>query len=114
MRPVVAGLLVAGIGVFEPRILSTGQEFVAEVLDFSLLGQELWWILLLLAVLKIIATSVTIGSGASGGAFMPSLFIGATLGAAYGELVSLIWPSSISPLRPGALRWLGWRRPSRR
>ena len=107
LRPVVAGLLVAGIGVFEPRILSTGQEFVAEVLDFSLLGQELWWILLLLAVLKIIATSVTIGSGASGGAFMPSLFIGATLGAAYGELVSLIWPSSISPLRPGAFAVVG-------
>ena len=107
LRPVVAGLLVAGIGVFEPNILSTGQGFVAEVLDFSLLGQELWWILLLLAVMKIVATSVTIGSGASGGAFMPSLFIGATLGAAYGELVSLVWPSSISPLRPGAFAVVG-------
>ena len=107
IRPVVAGLLVAGIGYFEPRVLSTGQEFVAEVLDFSLLGQELWWILLLLAGLKIIATSVTIGSGASGGAFMPSLFIGATLGAAYGEVVSLIWPSAISPLRPGAFAVVG-------
>jgi CIC family chloride channel protein len=107
LRPVIAGLLVAGIGIFEPRILSTGQEFVAEVLDFSLLGQELWWILLLLAVLKIIATSVTIGSGASGGAFMPSLFIGATLGAAYGELMSLVWPTGISPLRPGAFAVVG-------
>ena len=105
IRPVVAGLLVAGIGFFEPRVLSTGQEFVAEVLDFSQLGQELWWILLLLAVLKIVATSVTIGSGASGGAFMPSLFIGATLGAAFGELIAPIW--SISPLRPGAFAVVG-------
>ena len=105
LRPVTAGLLVAGIGIFEPHVLSTGQEFVAEVLDFSLLGQELWWVLLLLAGLKIIATSVTIGSGASGGAFMPSLFIGATLGAAFGELIAPIW--SISPLRPGAFAVVG-------
>jgi len=105
IRPIVAGLAVAGIGFFEPRILGTGQRFVAEVLDFSLLGQELWWILLLLAVLKIIATSVTIGSGASGGAFMPSLFIGATLGAAFGELMAPIW--NISPLRPGAFAVVG-------
>ncbi|MDH3398906.1 MAG: chloride channel protein, partial [Acidimicrobiia bacterium] len=105
IRPVVAGLLVAGIGYFEPHILSTGQRFVAEVLDFSQLGQELWWILLLLAALKIIATSVTIGSGASGGAFMPSLFIGATLGAAFGELMAPVW--SISPLRPGAFAVVG-------
>jgi CIC family chloride channel protein len=105
IRPVVAGLVVAGVGVFEPRILSTGQEYVAEVLDFTLLGQELWWILLLLAVLKIIATSVTLGSGASGGAFMPSLFIGATLGAAFGELIAPVW--TISPLRPGAFAVVG-------
>jgi CIC family chloride channel protein len=105
IRPIVAGLAVAGIGFFEPRILGTGQRFVAEVLDFSLLGQELWWILLLLAVLKIVATSVTIGSGASGGAFMPSLFIGATLGAAFGELMAPVW--NISPLRPGAFAVVG-------
>jgi CIC family chloride channel protein len=105
IRPIAAGLAVGGIGFFEPRILGTGQRLVAEVLDFSLLGQELWWILLLLAVLKIIATSVTIGSGASGGAFMPSLFIGATLGAAFGELMAPIW--NISPLRPGAFAVVG-------
>ena len=105
LKPLLAGLLVAGIGIFEPRILGTGQDFVSQVLDFSLLGGELWWILLLLAVLKIIATSVTVGSRASGGAFMPSLFIGATLGAAFGELMASIW--SISPLRPGAFAVVG-------
>ena len=105
LKPLLAGLLVAGIGIVEPRILGTGQEFVAEVLDFSLLGEELWWILLLLAVLKIVATSVTIGSHSSGGAFMPSLFIGATLGAAFGELLAPVW--NISPLRPGAFAVVG-------
>ena len=105
LKPLVAGLLVAGIGIFEPRILSTGQDFVAEVLDLSVLGGELWWTLLLLSVLKIVATSVTVGSHASGGAFMPSLFIGATLGAAFGELMAPIW--NISPLRPGAFAVVG-------
>ncbi len=105
LKPLLAGLFVAGIGFFEPRILGTGQAFVAEVLDFSLLGNELWWILLLLAGLKVVATSVTIGSHASGGAFMPSLFIGATLGAAFGELLAPVW--SISPLRPGAFAVVG-------
>jgi CIC family chloride channel protein len=105
LKPLLAGLVVAGIGFFEPRILGTGQEFVAEVLNFSLLGEELWWVLLLLAALKIIATSVTVGSHASGGAFMPSLFIGATLGAAFGELIAPIW--TISSLRPGAFAVVG-------
>jgi len=38
LKPLLAGLLVAGIGIFEPRILGTGQDFVSQVLDFSLLG----------------------------------------------------------------------------
>lgn len=49
----------------------------------------------LLAVLfaaKLLATSLTLGSGSSGGIFSPSLFIGATLGGAFGSLLLLIWP----------------------
>lgn len=106
IRPLAMGLLIAAIGVFEPRILGTGQEFVAEVLDFSLRGGEVWWALMLLTVLKIVATTSTLGSGASGGAFFPSLFIGATLGAAFGELVAPVW-SSISTIRPGAFAIVG-------
>jgi CIC family chloride channel protein len=41
---------------------------------------------------KLIATSLTLGSGSSGGIFSPSLFMGATLGGAFGSLVLLIWP----------------------
>lgn len=43
--------------------------------------------LLLLFALKLVATSLTLGSGASGGIFSPSLFMGATLGAAYAVLL---------------------------
>jgi CIC family chloride channel protein len=49
--------------------------------------------LLLLALAKLLATSISLGSGSSGGVFSPSLFIGATLGAAFASLVTLLFPS---------------------
>jgi len=49
-------------------------------------------ILPLLYVAKLFATSISLGSGASGGIFSPSLYMGATLGGAFGLLVSAIHP----------------------
>ena len=48
--------------------------------------------LLMLCILKLVATCLTLGSGASGGVFSPALFMGATFGAAYGQLVTAIVP----------------------
>ena len=48
--------------------------------------------LLLLYACKLIATSVSLGSGSSGGIFSPSLFMGATLGGAFAALSSTILP----------------------
>lgn len=50
--------------------------------------------LLLLALLKLVAMSASLGSGSSGGIFSPSLYIGATLGAAFAALVGAIWPGA--------------------
>ncbi|MBN2638932.1 MAG: chloride channel protein [Bacteroidales bacterium] len=50
------------------------------------------YLLLLLFVLKLLATSLTLGSGASGGIFSPSLFMGATLGGAFGILINHFFP----------------------
>jgi len=49
-------------------------------------------LLLLLFVMKLLATSLTLGSGASGGIFSPSLFLGATLGGAYGMALQGLFP----------------------
>lgn len=49
-------------------------------------------LLALLCVAKLIATSVSLGAGASGGVFAPSLFIGSTLGGAFGALMLMLWP----------------------
>ena len=53
-------------------------------------------LLIALAGFKMIATSITLGSGGSGGVFAPSLFIGAALGATFGILANDIFPSVIS------------------
>jgi CIC family chloride channel protein len=52
------------------------------------------WLLIALFFLKLVATSVTLGSGASGGIFSPSLFMGAMLGSAFGAGVALVVPGS--------------------
>lgn len=50
------------------------------------------WLLFLLFVCKLLATNLTLGSGASGGIFSPSLFMGATLGATFGAIMHWILP----------------------
>lgn len=112
MRPVGAGLLVAGLIFLEPRLFGTGQSFINALLvseqisAVTGLGGDLWWMLILLAFGKAVATSLTISSGASGGAFMPSLFMGAAIGAGFARLIEPYWTGA-SPLEPGAFAVVG-------
>jgi CIC family chloride channel protein len=107
------GLLVAAAGFasvlltddaefLDPPVLGTGQDFVGSLLSGT---SFVWWILLGLIVLKIIATSATLGSRASGGAFAPSLFMGAALGAGFVALLDPVW--GFSELRSGAFALVG-------
>ena len=57
------------------------------VLENGIEGKYVAWFLIVLLVGKIIATSLTIGIGGSGGVFAPTLFMGAMLGTAFGDLV---------------------------
>ena len=54
------------------------------------------WFLLLLAALKLLSTSLTLGSGASGGIFSPALFMGAALGGMYGSILHQLFPTFVS------------------
>ncbi|MFZ0624901.1 MAG: chloride channel protein [Acidimicrobiia bacterium] len=102
-RPALLGLLVAALGLFHGEILGTGQEFVGQILsnqaDFA------WWTLVLLAVMKAIATAATLGGKGSGGIFMPSLFIGAATGSGFARLLAPIW--GLSTIQPGAFGVVG-------
>lgn len=79
IKPAIAGVVVGTMGIFFPQILSMGYGW----LQFAVEGNtaELAaWTMLALVFLKIIATSLTIGSGGSGGVFAPGLFIGGMVG----------------------------------
>lgn len=89
IRPASGGLLVGVGAVFYPHIMGVGYESIRVLFD----GQLAWGLAILLVGLKIVATSITIGSGGSGGVFAPSLFIGAMLGGAFGQIVHLWFPN---------------------
>ncbi|WP_109466513.1 chloride channel protein [Albibacillus kandeliae] len=90
------GMLSLGI-LFYVLLLTTGQYHTESVgyatIEAVLTGQlAAPGFLLLLFVLKMIATSVSLGAGASGGVFSPSLFLGAMLGGAFGGALDLMFP----------------------
>ena len=88
IRPAVAGLIVGVIAIFYPQVLGVGYEATDEALR-EVLTIEM---LIILAVLKTAATAITIGSGAGGGVFSPSLFIGAMIGGAFGVIATMVFP----------------------
>ncbi len=71
-------------------VAGVGYSTIQDILMGTLLNP---YFLLLITFLKLLATSLTLGSGASGGIFSPSLFMGATLGAMYGSFLNMIFPS---------------------
>jgi CIC family chloride channel protein len=105
MRPIIFGLLVAGIAWFEPDVLGTGQGVVAGLINQVDAGEVIWWSTLALAGYKIVTAATTLGVGGFGGIFMPSLFIGAALGAGYAALLAPAW--GVSELAPGSFAIVG-------
>lgn len=91
-KPVVGGLGVGVLGFALPQVFGTG----FTTIELALNGQVGWVLLLALVFAKILATSLTLGSGSSGGVFAPALFIGAVLGGAYGQLAHLAFPSIVA------------------
>ena len=80
LKASIGGLMVGGIGVFLPEIFGVGYYTIS----LALTGQLTAMALGVLVVMKILSTSLTIGSGGSGGIFAPSLFLGAMTGGFLG------------------------------
>ncbi len=87
-RMALGGLVVGAISVYEPQVWGNGYSVVNAVLQ----DPWAWQALLTVLVLKMIATAATHGSGAVGGAFTPTIFVGAMLGALFGTLVHSLLP----------------------
>ncbi len=64
-----------------------------------------WYALAALAIGKIIATSLTLNTGGSGGVFTPSLYIGAATGGAVGSALAAAWPAG--NIHPGIYGLVG-------
>lgn len=98
----MAGMLAVG-AIMYVLMICFGHYYIegvgyATVQDILLGTESSRALLLLLLALKLLATSLTLGSGASGGIFSPALFLGATLGGAYGVLLQRLFPEmAISP-----------------
>jgi CIC family chloride channel protein len=88
LKPALGGLLLGIMGIFYPQLFGVGYEAI----DAALQEQTIIWILLVLAFMKVAATSLTLGSGGSGGIFAPSLFMGAMLGGFFGYVIHLAFP----------------------
>ncbi|HUO27552.1 MAG TPA: chloride channel protein [Candidatus Aquilonibacter sp.] len=88
-QPAVAGLIVGLIAFFgAPEVLGAGYDSM----DQAMHGQYAWKLLAILALLKILATTVSFVSGTPGGMFAPALFVGAMLGGAVGGVERLFVP----------------------
>ena len=89
VKPAIGGLLVGLMALAIPQILSSGYGWaqLASARD-TLLTIPLW-IVLILPLAKILATSLTVGTGGSGGIFGPGIVIGAFVGAAVWRLADL-------------------------
>jgi CIC family chloride channel protein len=92
LKPVIGGLSIGAIGLFLPQLFGVGYETVSAVLNEGALTASIA-LLLILCIGKVIANSLTLGSGGSGGVFSPSLFIGAMLGGAFGIIVHSFYPT---------------------
>jgi CIC family chloride channel protein len=96
LKAVIGGLILGAGALLVPEVLGVGYGAI----DLALMQKLAWWMLLVLVACKILATSITIGSGGSGGVFAPSLFLGAMAGGFFGSVVHSLFPEVTAS--PGA------------
>ena len=103
IQPALAGMAIGLIGLKFPQIMGAGYEYI----DQAMHGQFLWRTLVALALLKVLATTLSISSGAPGGMFAPTLFIGGMVGAAVGTVQHHFFPNVAVSLGAYALVGMG-------
>jgi CIC family chloride channel protein len=96
LKPFTGGIGIGLIGLLFPQIMGVGYDSINNALH----GNVIWYFAFTLVFIKILATSLTLGSGGSGGIFAPSLFMGAMLGEFFGSFVHSTFPGTTGT--PGA------------
>lgn len=118
----LGGLIVGALAIRIPEVAGNGYSVVLEILNGSVTGQVfelavpglgtvpidlVWWPVLAIFACKWLATMATFGSGAPGGVFTPSLFMGASAGFIFGSIVHQVWPAAAVDPRAFALVGMG-------
>ena len=111
-KPAIGGALLGVLALAYPaitRITWEGQPQIFnvgyDVISSALSNQYVLGTVIALLILKLVATSLTLGSGGSGGIFAPALFMGAMLGSAFGIIVHTLLPEITA--QPGAYTLVG-------
>ncbi len=103
LKPALGGLLVGIIGICFPQVFGNGYEFA----QIALFGQMSGMLLLGLFVFKMLATSITLGSGGAGGVFAPLIYIGVMMGGTFGGLAHALLPGLTASPQVYALVGMG-------
>jgi len=105
IAPALGGLAVGAVGCVLPQVMAGQYQFIQNAMDGTLLQmpegvENSWWqwaaLFGAVAVLKCLATALTVGSGASGGALGPSVFIGGAVGALLGAVIHAVAPDAFA------------------
>ena len=99
LRPAIGGLLVGGLALITPQVLSAGHGALQVDLDAPFTLGALVWLILL----KSVASAISLGSGFRGGLFFASLFLGALLGKAFAAALAMAAPVYAMPSVVAAL-----------
>jgi CIC family chloride channel protein len=112
VQPAVGGFLLGGIALAYPVLTGVSWERMPQiynvgygVIESALSNQITLKVALILLILKMVVTSLTLGSGGSGGVFAPGLFMGAMFGVAFEISLKTVFPEITSP--PGAYALVG-------
>ncbi|MBT2131055.1 chloride channel protein [Planktotalea lamellibrachiae] len=89
LRPALAGLMLGGLAIFFPHIIGVGYETTSLALTGKLVLHEL----VVFAVIKVIAVSITMAGRMGGGVFSPALMVGALTGLAFGIIATAVFPN---------------------
>lgn len=103
LRLALGGLIVGVLAIWVPEVCGNGYSVVVSILN----GQVVWTTLLLVLLCKWMATAASFGSGAPGGVFTPTLFMGASLGYLFGFAVNSVWPQGAADPQAFALVGMG-------
>jgi chloride channel protein, CIC family len=101
LKMCLGGLIVGALAVLHPEVCGNGYQGVNTILA----GGWAWQVVLAVLLFKVIATAATFGSGAVGGVFTPTLFVGASLGYLFG-IAALHLPGGLA-LNPSAFALVG-------